>query len=334
MTTKTVLVVDDSRATRAFVRRALEEAGFRTMEAADGEEALAWVAEQAPDAILLDVDMPGLDGFQTLERLNALPAASRIPVIFLTAHSAAEDAVNGLALGAQDYIRKPCSPEELVARVRTTMALKARQDALHEQLEAVTRLSTTDTLTGLPNRRRLDEILAAAGQASAAGQPLSVAVIDIDHFKRVNDREGHAIGDAVLRTVALRLLSVVRDRGHLGRWGGEEFLCVLPGTDADVTARLAEAMRAAVCIEPVPVTESSGLDITVSIGFATGVGVDAHRLVVDADTALYEAKGTGRNRVASAADRALYEAKGTGRNRVASATESGVSVVDIGLPIH
>jgi len=316
VTAPTVLVVDDSRATRAFVRRALEQAGFRTMEAADGEEALAWVAEQAPDAILLDIDMPGLDGFQTLERLNAWPAASRIPVIFLTAHSAAEDAVAGLVLGAQDYIRKPCPPEELVARVRTTMALKARQDALREQLETVTRLSTTDALTGLPNRRSLDEILAAAGQSSGADHhPLSVAVIDIDHFKRVNDREGHAIGDAVLRTVALRLLSAVRGGGHIGRWGGEEFLCVLPGQDAEAAARLAEAMRTAVCIEPVPVTESSGLCITVSIGVATGVGVDAQQLVVDADNALYEAKGSGRN-------------------RVVSATEPGVSVVDIGLQMH
>jgi len=312
MNPKTVLVVDDSRATRAFVRRALEQAGFRTMEAADGEEALAWVDEESPDAILLDVDMPGLDGFQTLERLNARPDAARIPVIFLTARSAAEDAVAGMVLGAHDYIRKPCAPEELVARVRTTMALKARHDELHEQLKEVTRLSTTDSLTGLPNRRRLDEILAAAGQSPAIRHPLSVALIDIDHFKQVNDREGHAIGDAVLRTVALRLLSVVRDNGHLGRWGGEEFLCVFPRIEADAALRLAEAMRAAVCIEPVPVTESSGLLITVSIGVATGVGVDAQRLVVDADTALYEAKGTGRN-------------------RVVSATNPGVSVVDIGL---
>ena len=312
MTAKTVLVVDDSRATRAFVRRALEQAGFRTMEAADGEEALAWVDEQAPDAILLDVDMPGLDGFQTLERLNARPEAAKIPVIFLTAHAAAEDAVAGLVLGAQDYIRKPCAPEELVARVRTIMALKARHDELHEQLQEVTRLSTTDSLTGLPNRRRLDEILAAAGQSSVMRHPLSVAVIDIDHFKQVNDREGHAIGDAVLRTVALRLLSVVRDNGHLGRWGGEEFLCVFPGIDAEPALRLAEAMRAAVCAEPVPITESSGLSITVSIGIATGLGVDAQRLMVDADAALYQAKGTGRN-------------------RVVSATKPGVSVVDIGL---
>ncbi len=312
MNPKTVLVVDDSRATRAFVRRALEQAGFRTMEAADGEEALAWVDEESPDAILLDVDMPGLDGFQTLERLNARPDAARIPVIFLTARSAAEDAVAGMVLGAHDYIRKPCAPEELVARVRTTMALKARHDELHEQLKEVTRLSTTDSLTGLPNRRRLDEILAAAGQSPAMRHPLSVALIDIDHFKQVNDRQGHAIGDAVLRTVALRLLSVVRDNGHLGRWGGEEFLCVFPRIEADAALRLAEAMRAAVCIEPVPVTESSGLLITVSIGVATGVGVDALRLVVDADTALYEAKGTGRN-------------------RVVSATNPGVSVVDIGL---
>jgi two-component system, cell cycle response regulator len=312
MTAKTVLVVDDSRATRAFIRRALEQAGYRTIEAADGEEALAWVDEQAPDAILLDVDMPGLDGFQTLERLNTRPDAAKIPVIFLTAHSAAEDAVAGLVLGAQDDIRKPCAPEELVARVRTIMALKARHDELHEQLQEVTRLSTTDSLTGLPNRRRLDEILAAAGQSPVGRHPLSVAVIDIDHFKQVNDREGHAIGDAVLRTVALRLLSVVRDNGHLGRWGGEEFLCVLPGLDAEAAMRLAEAMRAAVCAEPVPVTESSGLSITVSIGVATGIGVDAQRLMVDADAALYQAKGTGRN-------------------RVVFANKSGVSVVDIGL---
>jgi diguanylate cyclase (GGDEF)-like protein len=314
MTTRTVLVVDDSRATRTFVRRTLEEAGFRTIEAADGEDALARVAEQAPDAILLDVDMPGLDGFQTLERLNARPAGARIPVIFLTAHPAAEDAVVGLMLGARDYIRKPCTPEELVARIRATMALKAQEEALHEQLKAVTRLSTTDSLTGLPNRRRLDEILATAGQ-SGTRDPLSVVVIDIDHLKQVNDREGHPIGDAVLRTIALRLLSVVRDNGHLGRWGGEEFLCVLPGTDADTAARIAQEMRAAVCITPVPVTESSGLSITVSIGIATGVGVDAQRLLVEADTALYAAKGTGRN-------------------RVVSATDSCVSVVDIGLEIR
>ncbi|HEY3002974.1 MAG TPA: diguanylate cyclase [Kribbellaceae bacterium] len=293
MTGQLVLVADDSRAIRTFVRRALEDAGFSVVEAADGRQALTRVVEQPPDAILLDVDMPELNGFGTLEVLKAQPATARIPVLFLTAHSAADDAVTGLGLGAQDYIRKPCAPAELAARVRTAIALRG-------QVEELTLLSSTDALTGLPNRRTLDRALAAVAEAGATRHgPVAVAVVDIDHFKQVNDRQGHPAGDVVLRTVAQRLSSVVPAGGCLGRWGGEEFLCVLPGLDLGAAVRVGESLRRAVFAEPVRLGATE-LRLSVSVGVAAGIGADGPQLLHEADAAVYEAKRCGRNRVVPA----------------------------------
>jgi two-component system cell cycle response regulator len=307
MSGEVVLIVDDSRAIRAFVRRALEKAGFRIVEAADGRRALALVEVHAPDAILLDVDMPELDGFGTLKALNARPGTARIPVLFLTAHAAAEDAVTGLALGAQDYIRKPCAPEELVARIRIAIELNARQRALRGEVETLTRLSSTDALTGLPNRRTLDQALASVAEATGSEQDaVTVAVIDIDHFKQVNDREGHPAGDVVLRIVAERLKSAVPAGGCLGRWGGEEFLCVVPGLDLGAATRLGESLRHVVSAEPVRLDGTKELRLTVSIGVAAGPGAEAQQLLHDADAAVYLAKRSGRNRVVRAADIASH----------------------------
>ncbi len=293
MTGRLVLVADDSRAIRTFVRRALEDAGFSVVEAADGRQALTRVVEQPPDAILLDVDMPELNGFGTLEVLKAQPATARIPVLFLTAHSAADDAVTGLGLGAQDYIRKPCAPAELAARVRTAIALRG-------QVEELTLLSSTDALTGLPNRRTLDRALAAVAEAGDTRHgPVAVAVVDIDHFKQVNDRQGHPAGDVVLRTVAQRLSSVVPAGGCLGRWGGEEFLCVLPGLDLGAAVRVGESLRRVVFAEPVQLGATE-LRLSVSVGVAAGVGADGPQLLHEADAAVYEAKRSGRNRVVPA----------------------------------
>jgi two-component system, cell cycle response regulator len=301
MTARTVLIVDDSRTIRALIKRALEDAGFRTVEAGDGNEALVRVRESPPDAILLDVDMPGLDGFHTLEAMNAESDMAEIPVLFLTARSAAEDAVMGLELGARDFIRKPCPPEELVARLRTTLALKAKQDKLQQALQNLRHLSATDALTGLANRRALDDLFAVLRTDSdVAHRALSVAVIDIDHFKQVNDREGHAVGDIALRVVAQRLRSVVPSSGLLGRWGGEEFVCVLPDLKLGAARQLAEEMRSAVRSTPVPIDDSRALELAVSIGIAAGVGAHAADVLLAADAAVYVAKRSGRDRVVSA----------------------------------
>jgi two-component system, cell cycle response regulator len=289
-----VLVADDSRSIRSWLARHLD-AHFTLVEACDGAEAVRLARTSRPDVVLLDVDMPVLDGHQALAAMRADGELADIPVVFLTGRSTTGDVVEGLALGAVDYLRKPCEPEELIARVRGALRLKERQDALRDENAALEAASATDELTGLGNRRALTARLAGLlADGRRAGQPVAVLVVDIDHFKRVNDTEGHLVGDEVLRGVASRLRSSVRDDQVLARWGGEEFVVASP-------ASVAERLRAVIAWEPVRVPGGRGIPVTVSIGYAAGLA-DADVLLRDADTALYTAKATGRDRCVGSVD--------------------------------
>lgn len=221
--------------------------------------------------------------------------------MFLTARDSAEDVVAALDLGAHDYLRKPFEPAELIARVRAAVRMKALQDELRERNEVLEKVSRTDVLTGLWNRRHLEEHLGAVASAARRREtPYSVLMIDIDQFKRVNDQNGHAVGDTVLREVATRLRSGIRTEDQVARWGGEEFLAVLPSTSQDDARRVAERLRGS--IEDAPVL-AGGLNVsmTISIGIAAGIR-DPEELIESAGRSLYKAKEAGRNRVVAEAE--------------------------------
>jgi two-component system cell cycle response regulator len=296
----TILLAEDSMVIRAVVRSQLEDEGYRVIEAADGENALTQCAATRPDAVLLDIEMPGLDGHEVLARLKADPSVADIPVVFLTGRTGTVDMVQGLRAGAHDYLKKPFEQAELIARVGAAVRVKRLQDELRERNAELDTLSRTDPLTGTYNRRHMDaELARLTSSARWHGQTHSVIMLDIDHFKLVNDGEGHPGGDVVLRIFADRVKSAVRTEDIVGRWGGEEFLVILPLTDIDGAMRLGERIRELVADEPVPVGDH-GRAVTVSAGCAAASGHDMRDLVRRADAALYAAKAGGRNRVIGA----------------------------------
>jgi diguanylate cyclase (GGDEF)-like protein len=296
----TILVADDSMVVRAVLRRQLETDGHTVVEAVNGEEAIDACREYHPDVILLDVEMPVLDGHATLARLKADPQLKDIPVVFLTGRVDTADVVNGLRLGAHDYLRKPFEANELMARVSAALRTKWLQDELRARNAELDRVSRIDMLTNIYNRRHLDEHLRAVISAARRyDRSVGVLIVDIDHFKNVNDEHGHLAGDAVLREVAARLQQAMRTEDALGRWGGEEFLAVLTDTPPEGVRVMAERLRQVVAAAPFTLDDGSQIRVTVSVGHTNG-REDAEVLVHRADDALYVAKAEGRNRVASA----------------------------------
>ena len=293
----TILVADDSLVVRAVLRRQLEADGHHVIEATDGEEAILACREHRPDVVLLDVEMPVLDGHATLARLKDDEDLRDIPVVFLTGRVDTADVVTGLRLGAHDYLRKPFEANELMARVSAALRTKALQDELRARNAELDRVSRVDALTGLYNRRHLDEHLRRAISAARRYERLvGVMILDIDHFKLVNDEYGHPNGDVVLREVAQRLLGTLRAEDALGRWGGEEFIAVLTESPAVSISLIAERMRRVIADKAFLLDNGTSIPVTMSIGYTCGVG-DAEVLVRQADDALYQAKDAGRNQV-------------------------------------
>lgn len=296
----TILVADDSMVVRAVLRRQLETDGHTVVEAVNGEEAIDACREYHPDVILLDVEMPVLDGHATLMRLKADPELKDIPVVFLTGRVDTVDVVNGLRLGAHDYLRKPFEANELMARVSAALRTKWLQDELRTRNAELDRVSRIDMLTNIYNRRHLDEHLRRVISAARRhDRTVGVLIVDIDHFKEVNDERGHLAGDVVLREVAARLQQAMRTEDALGRWGGEEFLAVLTDTPPEGIRIMAERLRQVIAAAPFILDDGSRIRVTVSVGHTNGTE-DAEVLVHRADDALYVAKAEGRNRVAAA----------------------------------
>jgi diguanylate cyclase (GGDEF)-like protein len=296
----TILVADDSMVVRAVLRRQLETDGHTVVEAVNGEEAIDACREYHPDVILLDVEMPVLDGHATLMRLKADPELKDIPVVFLTGRVDTVDVVNGLRLGAHDYLRKPFEANELMARVSAALRTKWLQDELRTRNAELDRVSRIDMLTNIYNRRHLDEHLRRVISAARRhDRTVGVLIVDIDHFKEVNDERGHLAGDVVLREVAARLQQAMRTEDALGRWGGEEFLGVLTDTPPEGIRIMAERLRQVIAAAPFILDDGSRIGVTVSVGHTYGTE-DAEVLVHRADDALYVAKAEGRNRVAAA----------------------------------
>ena len=291
----TILVIDDEPANIEIVSAVLEE-DYDICFALSGEQALEVAHASRPDLILLDVVMPGIDGYQLCRLLKADPQLCDVPVIFATALGDDEAELRGLALGAIDYVTKPIRPATLQRRVRNHVQMKRLRDQLAEQ-------ALRDPLTGLANRRALERRLQAELHRQAReGAPIAVLMLDIDHFKGFNDTYGHPQGDACLRAVAQALAGGMRRAGDLcARYGGEEFACILPGIELDGALHLAETMRAGVMALSIPHAASTAAQVvTVSIGVAAGrcdMGGTNELWLTGADRMLYRSKIAGRNRV-------------------------------------
>ncbi|MEA2669250.1 MAG: two-component system, cell cycle response regulator [Chloroflexota bacterium] len=287
---------------RAVVRAGLEEENYQIVEAVDGIQALQQCRHHPPpDVVLLDIEMPGLDGYEVLAELKAAPDLRHIPVVFLTNRTGMQDVLAGLRGGAHDYLKKPFEPAELVARVRSAIRIKQLQDELRQRNADLERMTRTDVLTGLCNRRHLEEVLAGTLSAAVRRQePMAVLLLDIDHFKHVNDTFGHPVGDLVLMEFARRLSAEVRAGEVAGRWGGEEFLVILPRADLVEAVTVAERIRIAIAATPMAGAEHD-ITVTVSVGCGIGPCDSAEELLRIADERLYEAKLAGRNRTVAVA---------------------------------
>jgi diguanylate cyclase (GGDEF)-like protein len=297
-----VLVADDSATVRRMVSEIVARWGFSALEVADGTT--AWRHLQAPGAprlALLDWEMPGMDGPELCRRLRDREAlgASYTYVLLLTGRRDKLDLVAGMEAGADDYVTKPFDEHELRVRLRAGQRVVALQTELYRLKELFRLQSRTDPLTGTLNRRAMVERLAAElSRTRREGASLGVAMVDVDHFKRVNDTYGHAAGDAVLRELARRIEGTGRGSDAFGRIGGEEFVVVWPRADAVGSHVAAERLRRAVSRTPFVVAGAPPLAVTVSVGVTSSPGDEpTEAILARADEALYEAKRGGRDRV-------------------------------------
>jgi two-component system cell cycle response regulator len=287
-----LLIVEDSPTMRRVMRRFLDRTGYEIFEAGNGEEALAIAARERPDVILLDRQIPVVDGYGVLASVREDPDLEDVPVVLVTSHGEPEDVAEGLRRGAHDYLRKPFEQAELVARVQAAMRTKAVRDELRARNAELERLVSTDVLTGMLNHGAIVEHLEAViSRTRRHGVPLSVVLLDVEGLGAVNAAHGHAAGDAVLRAVSRRVRGVMREEDGCGRWSGDELLVVAPDTEADGVAALVDRLEAAAGAEPVPV-ESGDLAVAVSAGAATWAeGDDLEALVRRAEQALAGVQG-------------------------------------------
>jgi diguanylate cyclase (GGDEF)-like protein len=305
-----VLVADDNPVFRCMLRSMLGKWGYQVVEASDGVAACGLLeSADAPRLALMDWMMPGLDGVEICRRIREAGREPYIYILLLTARIGSEDLVEGMDAGADDYLTKPFHPQELRVRLRAGSRILELQRELLKTQEELRVRATHDSLTGLWNRAAILETLdKEVLRAQREARSLSMLMIDLDHFKLVNDSRGHQAGDAVLRETARRIRATIRRYDMAGRYGGEEFMVVLPATDLVGGAAQAERIRQAIGAEKV---EAAGapVEVTCSVGVSGWHGAgpcDGLVLIHQADDALYEAKRLGRNCVrASGAGAAL-----------------------------
>jgi diguanylate cyclase (GGDEF)-like protein len=294
-----VLAAEDNPVFQTMLANMLTRWGYTPVVARDGNE--AWEALQQPDGpqlAILDWMMPGLNGVDVCRGVRAAGREPYIYILLLTARTDSEDLVEGMEAGADDYLTKPFQAHELRVRLRAGRRILDLQQQLLAAREALREQATHDGLTGLLNRNSILAVLdKELARGSREDQPLSVLMVDLDRFKQINDTHGHAAGDVVLCEAARRMRESVRSYDSLGRYGGEEFVIVLPGCDARSAQAHAARVRQAFAISPFP-TESARLQATCSIGVSGRVHPRANEAAIllrEADLALYVAKENGRN---------------------------------------
>ncbi len=299
-----ILAVDDISTNLKLLKVILAPVGYNLTFAKGGYEALEMIKVSKPDLILLDLMMPDLNGLEVCQQLNSDPEYADIPIIFITASNEQEHIVNAFELGAVDYINKPFKTAELSARIRnhlllkhTIDELKSTQIKLQNALAEVQKLANTDSLTGVLNRRSLFYFAHQEfNRVSRYGLHFSILLMDLDNFKKVNDNYGHQVGDMALCTVVKSIKNTIRSVDFLGRYGGEEFMAILPETYGEQALILAERIRQMVASNIIE-TDEGNLPLTISIGVSTYSTKDRSLddMILRADKGVYQAKQKGRN---------------------------------------
>lgn len=296
-----VLVVDDDVLLRRSLQLLLTRAGYEVRQAEDGQAAWDLIQREPIHFVITDWNMPLMNGPQLVSRIRTTAFPSYVYVILLTVHSQKLDTIQGLLAGADDYLTKPFDLDELRARIAIGVRILGLEASLMRSVASAAELAMRDSLTGLFNRRAFDNRLSEELQRAVRYErPLSLLMIDIDHFKRYNDQHGHPQGDVLLRELSGLLLGCIRGTDFVARYGGEEFAVILPETSPSHALAVANTLLERVRAHPLPLRETQpGGALTVSIGIAghSPNRPNADRLVQAADQALYQAKGAGRNRL-------------------------------------
>jgi two-component system cell cycle response regulator len=293
-----ILVVDDDSDSRRLLSRSLEHEGFQVESLSSGEEALAWMDQKTPSLILLDINMTGISGLETLKRMRT--RGEYVAVVFISANSRPEDIVAGLDAGADDYVRKPFDINEVLSRVRAKLRVKDLNDELREANRKLRDLVEIDDLTGLFNMRSLYQKLDhELMRGRRTGRSVAVIMMDLDHFKRANDDHDHLFGSYVISEVGGLIRTTIRSVDFAARYGGDEFLVVLTETTPSGSQLFSERLRKLIEEREF----NNGVDsmrLTASLGCAVSdpkQAIDARNLVRQADRCLYDAKEQGRNQV-------------------------------------
>jgi diguanylate cyclase (GGDEF)-like protein len=294
-----VCVGDDDAVYRRLLANTLTAWGYEVVACRDGEEAWSVLqAEGGPEMAILDGLMPGLEGEQVCQKVRGRFGGKYIYLLLLTSRDKPDDVVRGLEAGADDYLCKPFRPAELRARLMVGKRILALQNELIDSRDAMRRQAMRDPLTGLWNRRAILEILTGElHRSNREHRPLAVLLADLDHFKQINDNHGHLTGDRVLEQAAQRLVTGARPYDMVGRYGGEEFLILIPQCDPPQALRCGERLRERLAHQPI-LHGAAAIPVTGSFGVAVHPGhgaPDPKVLLQAADRALYRAKGSGRN---------------------------------------
>ncbi|MGE3624064.1 MAG: PleD family two-component system response regulator [Bdellovibrionales bacterium] len=298
------VLLEDSSPDRDLILKTLTRLAVRVTFAATVADAVAAAQNGDCDMVFASLDLKNEDGLQICPQLRTREATRQLPILLLTSESEIARASKGLDLGANDYLLRPLDPNELLARARTQLRQKRHSQRMRDNYERSLSLALVDPLTGAFNRRYLEaHIPKLAARCRAVSKPLSVLMVDIDHFKKVNDAHGHAAGDHVLKEVVNRITLGLRPSDLVTRLGGEEFAIIMPETDIGSALNIAERLRKRVANTPVEGADGAPpIPVTVSIGIAVAepdANEELQALFRRADQALYEAKNTGRNRIVS-----------------------------------
>jgi two-component system cell cycle response regulator len=295
-----ILIVDDRQTSYDRIVATLSAEHKVELES-DPAEALFHAAEGNYDLLIVSLGLQNFDGLRLCSQVRSLERTRNVPILAVAEADNNERLVRGLEIGVNDYLIRPIDKNEMLARVRTQIKKKRYTERLRDNANKSIEMAITDALTGLNNRRYMETHLASlVEQAAARGKPIAVLILDIDYFKAVNDRYGHDAGDDVLREFSLRIRKSIRNIDLACRYGGEEFVIVMPETDMAVATMVAERIRRRIATEPFAIQQGAhNLEVTISIGIAAigGEGDTAAAILKRADTALYRAKRDGRNRV-------------------------------------
>lgn len=296
-----VLIVDDDALSRKLLNKALTQIGYQVVEAKDGQEGWSVIEREPIRLVITDWIMPKMDGLDLARKIRTTELGRYVYIVILTGQKSLDNVVDGLNAGADDYLVKPFNLKELSARLMIAQRILALEQELKDAHEKMHDLAMHDELTGLWNRRAIYQFATAELiRAERELNPISFILLDIDHFKVVNDTHGHLVGDQALKLVAETIGAKVRPYDRVGRWGGEEFLVVLPMTDVEEVTTVAERIRIGIAEVGLTLANGNQIHVTVSLG-ATCTTLAGYAslddLIHDADEALYQAKESGRNRV-------------------------------------